>query len=197
MNTKTLAGLYDRLTPAERYPLILAAMKRGDDIEVDRLSASASRVAFQLPDYEGFAEGLRFLSLLHMIEQLNLGLIFWRDIGLSQKCKASPDGPEDLELAESLWENARMAGYRLCVDADALRLVCTELKVDPDDLLRDLPGFDVVEQAERHARPALWTYEEASAYLKKISGGEVPNVEQTAQSMRTLIKDRVEWWKDE
>ena len=33
MNTNGLAKLYDRLTPKERLPLILAASARGDEAE--------------------------------------------------------------------------------------------------------------------------------------------------------------------
>ena len=37
MNTNGLARLYDRLTPRERLPLIMAASARGDEMERERL----------------------------------------------------------------------------------------------------------------------------------------------------------------
>jgi hypothetical protein len=58
MNTKVLAKLYDRLTPRERLPLILAASARNDEVEGQRLAQSAPRMALRLPDYHGLGEGL-------------------------------------------------------------------------------------------------------------------------------------------
>jgi hypothetical protein len=44
VNTKGIGGHYDKLTPAERYQLILAADPRGDGVELARLTNSAGRI---------------------------------------------------------------------------------------------------------------------------------------------------------
>jgi hypothetical protein len=82
MNTNALAKLYDRLTPLERLPLIVAATERGDDAEADRLSRSAPRIGVRLPDYHGLGEGLLLLSLFYLAEQLRRGLLYWQAQGI-------------------------------------------------------------------------------------------------------------------
>jgi len=45
MNTASLARHYDALTPWERWPLLIAAEARADDVEHDRLAQSAPLTA--------------------------------------------------------------------------------------------------------------------------------------------------------
>ena len=196
MNTKGLTGLYDRLTPLERLPLIMAAMERGDELEADRLSRSAPRIALGLPNYHGLGEGVLLLSLFHMVEQLDLGLVFWRAQSMAAEWETFPVGPEDQERVDRLWDCVHMFGYRLCMEADAWRLVCAEMHADPEALLRDIRGFDSLRDTEKLARALLWTPEEAAAFLRKISVDEteVPTLERSAQNMRDLIDQRIRFW---
>src|SRR5262245_50399752 len=77
MNTHGLARLYDRLTPRERLPLIMAASGRGDETERERLARSAPREEFRVPDYFGLADGIQMLALFHIIEVLKLTTLYW------------------------------------------------------------------------------------------------------------------------
>jgi len=99
-----LAKLYDRLTPRERLPLIIAASERGDQAEADRLAHAAPRMELRLPDYHGLGEGLLWLTLFHMIGQLDLGLEFWQGLALAFGREAFPHGPVDQARAERLWD---------------------------------------------------------------------------------------------
>jgi hypothetical protein len=81
VNTKSLARLYDRMTPRERLPLLLAALHRGDDAEAQRLACSAPRIQLSLPDYHGLNEGLLLVPLFHVLGQLDRGLLYWQLTG--------------------------------------------------------------------------------------------------------------------
>jgi hypothetical protein len=164
MNTDALARLYDRLTPRERLPLIMAAEERGDDAEADRLSRSAPKIHVRLPDYHGLGEGLFLLSLFHMIGQLHRGLSFWLGAGLgglgdeSRAFKFKRYKGE----ASRIWELARVVAYRMVVEADAWRRLCGELRIGPEVLLKDLPGYEEMQRTEEAARLAACTAEEAT-----------------------------------
>src|SRR5438046_1433779 len=49
--SRALAQHYDPLTPWERVPLILAATGRGDYLEEERLSRSAPKLSYLIPDH--------------------------------------------------------------------------------------------------------------------------------------------------
>jgi hypothetical protein len=70
MNTKGLAKLYDRLTPAERLPLIIAAAERGDDAERDRLVNAAGRITLSMSDHLPYARAFDELATLIFLELL-------------------------------------------------------------------------------------------------------------------------------
>ncbi len=101
MNTRTLTGLYDRLTPSERIPLIVAAIDRNDEPEANRLSWSAPTFAFRAPDFCGLSDSLLLLSLFHMAEKLDLALAFSAQIGLKFKYELSSEF-EDRVMTERL-----------------------------------------------------------------------------------------------
>ena len=198
MNIKNLEGLYNRLTPAERLPLIAAAVERGDELEEDRLKHSAPSIFLRLPDYHGLSDGWLTLSFFYMISQLNLAVLFWRNLGLSAECQSFSDDAEDVASGERRLDIARFAGYRICVEADAWRLVCSEGPYDPEGMLQFLDGFETLKLAEQSARMCLWTPAEAAAHLKKIGKEdfEVPTVEGSAQGMLEFIEYRVKWWDE-
>jgi hypothetical protein len=197
MNTNALAKLYDRLTPLERLPLIMAAVERGDDAEANRLSRSAPRIHVSLPDYHGFGYGLLLLSLFHMVEQLQFGLLFWQLSGLASDWEAFPAGKEDKARADRLWNLARVMAYRLCVEADGFRRLCAELKIDRDAWLRDIPAYDALQLTEQAARGVACTPEEATtADLRRCGdeAAEAPTAETAAKAMREFIDHRIAWW---
>jgi hypothetical protein len=197
VNTNALAKLYDRLTPLERFPLILAAAERADDAEVQRLLHSAPRVHLSLPDHHGLSDGVLLQALIHVIEQLNLGLMFWHVQALIADWEAFPARKEDEAGADRLWDSVRLAAYRFCVEADGWRRLCAELKIDPDALLRGVRGYDALQFTEKAARAFLWSPEEATAYLRRKYGpgdAELPTVDEAAQAMREFIDWRVAWW---
>jgi hypothetical protein len=102
----------------------------------------------------------------------------------------------DEARAERMRACARVAAYAFCVQADAWKRLCGDLKIDPEALLRDLPCYETLRQTEELARAAVCTPEEATAQLRRRGpeDAEAPTVEGTARAMRAFIDQRVAWW---
>jgi hypothetical protein len=196
MNTKALAKLYDRLTPWERLPLILAAVDRGDDAEAQRLARSAPRVQLSLPDYHGLSEGLMLQTFFHVIGQLERGLLYWQLSGTAADWEEFPVGQDDKDFAERLWGVARLTAYRLSVEADGWARLCAELHVDGEALLRDLPCYDTLRRTEQAARLVACTAAEAAGCLRRLGPGDaaLPTVEGVVLALRKFLESRVAWW---
>jgi hypothetical protein len=199
VNTKSLAKLYDRLTPWERLPLLLAALQRGDDVETQRLSGSAPRIQLRLPDYHGLNEGLTLLTFFHVIGQLERGLLYWQLTGTAADWEEFSIGPEDEERIERLWKIARLTAYRLNVEADGWTQFCAELHVDGEALLRDLPCYDTLQHTQQTARLVAGTAAEAVDCLRRLGPGDaaLPTVEGVAKALRKFLEERVAWWNGE
>jgi len=154
MNTNSLAKQYDTLTAWERLPLILAALNRGDDAEEERLTSSAPTRPAAVPHYYGLWEGLTLLSVAHHTLQLDRVCRLFSATGLLMAGKIKRDEP------------LRMLAFQLVTDADAWRLFSAELHLDPDAILRHLPGCDLVRDLEEAARRFAFSPEEALAYMR-------------------------------
>jgi hypothetical protein len=196
VNTKSLAKLYDRLTPWERLPLITAAVERGDDAETHRLSRSAPRLHLSLPDYHGLSDGLMLLTFFHVIGQLERGLLYGHAAGAAAESEEFPVGPDDKDRAERLWSVARLTAYRLNVEADGWTCFCAELHLDGEAMLRDLPCYDTLQRTQQTARLAACTATEAADYLLRLGQGDaaLPTVEGVARGLRKFLEARVAWW---
>jgi hypothetical protein len=196
VNIKTLAKLYDRLTPWERLPLITAAVERGDDAETHRLSRSAPRLHLRLPDYHGLSDGLMLLTFFHVIGQLERGLLYWHAAGAAAEAEEFPVGPDDKGFAERLWGVARLTAYRLNVEADGWTRFCAALHLDGEALLRNLPCYDTLQRTQQTARLVACTAAEAADYLRRLGWGDAapPTVEGVAKGLREFLEARFAWW---
>jgi hypothetical protein len=120
MNSNGLARLYDRLTPLERIPLILAADARGDEVESRRLNDSAPIRHRVFRDHHWPNMGIQTLTLIYLTEQLDLLVEYWHS---SWRLEVEPD---------KNWKGLRDASaYRLVCNADAWRRFCEGLAIDP------------------------------------------------------------------
>ena len=195
MNSKCLAKLYDRLTPRERLPLILASSARGDDVEGQRLAQSAPRMALRLPDYHGLGEGLFLASLFHLIGVLDVAALFWLTQGRLAEWQSWADKDEDDSL-NRLDAKVRMWAYVLTAKRDGWRRFCAEFQVDPELLLSDVPGYDTVKRSEEAARLLAFSVDEARAWLRKTSTAtaEVVTAESEAAAIWGFVNSREQWW---
>jgi hypothetical protein len=198
MNTRALARLYDGLTPWERVPLILAASSRGDAQERARLTDSAPRDVYRIPDYHGLAEGMRQLAQLHVMRQLEAAALYWQASGLLDRCAARA-GTEDGKAVEARTRRAlRGFAYVITVYADAWKRLYHEMQADTDVLLKYLPGRDVLRQAEEAARAIAPSAEEVTAWLR--ARGDLTTrpvtVDSVLRDMRDYLQDHLDWWSD-
>ncbi len=172
MNTDALAKQYDKLTPQERFPLILAAVARDDEAEQNRLTKSAPRSCYSLPDY--FAVGDTFLSLskFHFMLVLDLAAKYFEAFA-----SVGPNRKQWRRDLDSDWYGVMLSGYAFKTYLAGWHKFCAGLKVDPEVLWRLLPGFETVLRAERasEANPqtglpgAAFTAEGVGRYLARTT----------------------------
>jgi hypothetical protein len=123
MNSNALAKLYDRLTPYERLPLIVAASLRGDEAERDRLANSAPKLLYKVRDYYWLASELRSLMLVHLAQMLDLSSLYWRASGMLESI-ASVWGDKGEKRCGKILDLLRIVAFRYCNEADAWRRFC-------------------------------------------------------------------------
>jgi hypothetical protein len=190
MNANGLARQYDKLTPWERLPLLVAAGARGDEAESDRLARSAPRECFRLPDYHGQGEGLLLVSLFHLVELLRLTALYRQMEGILEQ--------EDEPESSRTWATVRLTAYLLVCNFDGWRMFCKERALDPEVLLRDTPGYTVAVQAEETARAVALSVEEATAWARQRDGEAEPvgilTAECVADGIRRFVENRAQFW---
>jgi hypothetical protein len=130
--------MYDKLTPWERLPLLMAARRRGDEGESGRLAATAPKVACQLPDYYGLGQAFTLVSLLHFIEVSRLAAQYFATFRLPDDTRKEEQVALDQRVLMAHLFKTTLAGWRQ---------FCAEFRFDPESCWSSLPGFDVVNRA--------------------------------------------------
>jgi hypothetical protein len=181
MNFQRLTKLYDRLTPPERLPLLIAALIRGDSVEQARLMDSAPLQAFQVADYHGLAQAFWRAADFQIMGLLNLAAHFWRclsqwlqlDSGAESTAAADqgPDAKAGTQQAAAA-EAAGLACYhaaRFVAHLDGWKQFCLAMHMDPEVVLNFMPGRDTIERTERQARQVAFSPEEAAQFLRSLT----------------------------
>jgi hypothetical protein len=150
MNTDALARHYDKLTPLERLPLIVAAAARGDEAERKRLTESAPRKWWRVPDYFSATLSLQHVSDYHLLTLVDLAATYFA--ALADAAEQEPKKDDDSPLGAA-WEKAFVLGYHVKTNLAGWRKFCADLNIDPECGWRMLPGFKLVKQAEKMAEP--------------------------------------------
>jgi hypothetical protein len=178
MTTNPVSRWYDRLTPRERLPLIVAAAQRGDAVENQSLVTSAPQELWEGPDYLPHAEALCDLATFHRLTLLDLGMHVWRWWGLwltrnlrNQMASGSPEGQggqtQDAK-AQQTRAGCLMRYYaaRFVAHVDGWKQFCAELPIDPDALLHFMIGWDHIVWTESQARELAFTPEDAARFVR-------------------------------
>jgi hypothetical protein len=195
MNTKTLARHYGPLTPRERFPLIVAAQSRGDEVEMQRLIDAAPRIGLSAANHTGTAAAVLALAKLHLIQQLDVAVAVWcldRTVAVNDLLP-KPERRSEFQLLLDL----RLAAYQYLIEADAwrqfCRQFCAELNLDPEALLFFAPVGCTLRITEELAR--LWTVspEKAAegARLRYGPDARPPTVEKVLADYRAGL----EFWE--
>jgi hypothetical protein len=166
MNLASLTRNYDQLSPWERVPLIIAACARGDDSERENLVGSAPKLGFRVPDYWGLTQGLDQLAVLHVLLQLDMAAFYWRISAIMAESPSFRRSKHDRQLEARRDRMLRMIGYRIITEAEAWKLLASELQIDPEELLRPVPGYESMRMAEQAAQYVTYSAEEALEYAR-------------------------------
>ncbi len=193
MNTNSLAKLYDRLTPAERLPLIVAAGLRDDTAERQRLMNAAPRIGLSLPDYFPLGAALQEVADFHVTGLLNLAANFWQAWGL-WGWSAGAEQRKDRGVRSR--GRARYHAYEFTTYVAAWVQFCCELQVEPEALVDCTPGYEIIRQTHERAADLAYDREAATVFLR-LSGQETalpPAVEGQVGALHTLYRERAAWW---
>lgn len=139
---------YAKLTALERFPLIVAAGARDDEAERRELMKSAPRKHWSMPNYYGLSEGFQFASMWYMIEQLGyIASIYW----MMENADGDPGKRvyqvtmEKQEIKIDANEYINAAFKRVLINLAAWYRLCSEYKLDPEAMLKDLPHYDFMQ----------------------------------------------------
>jgi hypothetical protein len=178
MNTNELAKLYDRLTPRERLPMILAAAARADEVEHKRLIKSAPKESFEVPDYYALAKALREAGDFHLLTLLDLAATFWqwwglwttyglREPGTTGYKKTRRKHGGSAELSEYRAGGiVRYFASRFVAHVEGWKQFCAELQIDPEAQLNFMIGWETICRTEERARELAFTPDEAALFLR-------------------------------
>jgi hypothetical protein len=177
MNLYHLAKFYDRLTPLERLPLIIAAGARGDKVEQERLNASAPKQTFEVPHHLGLTRALRQAVDFHAVTLLDLAANFWQWWGLwmihalRERGAGGANRGSDHKAKTDKASETRAGGLacyyasRFVAHVDGWKQFCRELHLDPEVQLRFMPGWDIIQRTEAQTRELALSPEEAAKFV--------------------------------
>jgi hypothetical protein len=198
MNANAVARHYDRLTPEERFRLILAAGGRGDEAERDRLARAGGRLTLTFPEHAPYAQAFNELAFLVYIELLDEAARYLEAFDRADDCRddfgedeTEPDSQgegEDADATEKpaasgagkrpvasrLFDLALAAGFVLKTKADGWKRFCERLNVPPWLLWLEHPGFDRLQGALSRAERAAFTPEGIVRWMNRIRPADAP-----------------------
>ena len=171
MNTTILDKLYDKLTARERLPLIIAAARRADAVERQRLTSSAPRMQLTVGHHYTLGTALAEAADVHLLTLLDLAASYWQWWGLwgwqgqrrqsqtdREQGRAADAGEASAEDAEELrtYSMVRYQAFLFVTHLDGWRQFCRDWHIEPEALLDFKPGWDMVTRTEaRGARASL------------------------------------------
>ena len=122
MNANALAKNYSKLTPEERFRLILAASQRDDEAERHRLTHAGQRLILAMPDHAPFSHSFAELSHQVLLELLEGAALYHDAFSLSDDCSrdcSDEEAAPERVAEEGDAENRDRAEQKPDVNADA------------------------------------------------------------------------------
>jgi len=189
MNVNGLSKLYDRLKPAERLPLIVAAAVRGDEVERQRLALSAPKALYQVPDHFALGMAMQEVSTIHIVALLDLAANFWLWWGL-WGWGEHPSRKKTAEREVRTFGLVQWYAYQFTINDQAWQRLCAEMKIEAAAMLDFMPGANILQRTREHIPDLVPTFEQACIILR-LADIEVvmpPTVEEVLDSLRELVK---------
>ncbi len=181
--------MYDRLTPAERLPLLLSAMARKDDTEFERLRTAAPMQPVQLCHHFAYTQTMAYLSTLFVLEQLSHAANYLHAVWRLED--PNDEHPEPWLLC------AYSSAYCFTINADAWKRFCEEKRLQ--DWRQLVPGFpaDLLLDLCQENMPKVAPSVEELTALAREQGVEDPRpatVETSLASWRNAFEVHLESW---
>lgn len=175
-----LGNLYDRLTPKERYALMVAAKARGDDSELIRLRRATKHTTLRVSDCYPVAHALTHVATAYIARQLDLLAQFFHLMGLGVECRLMDLPTGDSPNTESCLANQFVA------NADAWKQFCAGIGFDPDALLSGRIGIETVQRLDPVIRFSVCSHDEAVARrrAKNPDAAPITTAAELADGMR-------------
>jgi hypothetical protein len=145
VNTNKLSKHYEKLTARERLPLIMAATRRGDLVERDRLVAAAPRVTYSAPDHLPIADAYLHLVKFSFLELVDLAADYLEQLAVVAHRPLDHDADQHLDLLLAL-------GYRFQMKVAGWRRFCATNHFEAQAFWSRWPGWARLQRAETVAQ---------------------------------------------
>lgn len=99
--------------------------------------------------------------------QLDSAVLTWRLMTMLEQGLLFKDKKSTLQ-DQRIWKMVKFESHRFVVRSDGWKLLCRDLHIDSDRILRQLPGHDNIGQMEEQARGLAFSAEEALRYLREL-----------------------------
>ncbi len=182
MTADRLARRYDVHRPDDILALMLAAGARGDDVEHERLVATAPRLPVVVPDtFPGGFMAFQEVLDRHRAERLELAARFFHTKRLAEDYDEGPGG-----RMESV---ARADGYLLLTARDGWAGFCDQDMLPCGGLEAALVDGDALRMAEHEAEGDTVTAEEIAGMIAARGGpkGSVKTAAFVAEELAGLL----------
>lgn len=181
LDTKRLTKHFDKLTPRERFALMVTAFQRGDEKEHQLLIRTAPREMFSIPTFRGYSEGFRELADFYVICQLETGI----GIAIGVATTLDEEKAADLDRMIPL----QVLAHRFVMWRDAWQRLCDDYGIDWPVYLSMHPTSATIEHLEKLACRLDFSPEVASAVLHCADDEDVLI---TADELYEFLKERME-----
>lgn len=183
---------YDKLTPRERFALIVAAGARDDIAERDALVNSAPKKAWKIVSHYGIVQGFDFASMFYMIDQLGaLTSMYFMMAGSTpgnDGKKYTHIKHDGKEFSINFDDYGNKVIRRVLVNYMAWLRLCNEYKIDGDVLLKPLPHYEIMQLM-------IAICDGAAGMIGPEAQPSEEEVQGTFESMRAVIKKTCKEWE--
>ena len=191
--TNGVAKLYGRLDAKERAAAWLAAFVRGDDLEQQRLNATAPRRTERRLHHLDRVKAVWTVTALFRLKQLQLTAEMWHAEARLARAELDGEAAEAAAGNATLWQATLNASlFRLSLNVKAWDIVCERLDVPAEfvELFGNCIAADVTESNLAANVPTLETVcESLSALGQSVTADKLETAESIAKQWLRLFDD--------
>jgi hypothetical protein len=201
MNTNAIARHYDKLTPEERFRLIVAAGARGDVAEQDRLKSAGDRITLSFRDHFPYSMAFEELVMLTYMELLDDAAVYHEALQRLDEVDDLFEGEEADKYREQQHDLAFAAGYVLRTKAEGWKLFCERMNIPPFRAWKLFPGRDRLQRILTLTEECAFAPEGILRWLNRVRPDEAAElreipltIERVADATARMFAERAKWW---